>query len=932
MTFADSRQHGSSIRLRLLFSTTLLLLLGLISLSWVIGRQMREEMKEMLGSQQLATTSAIASMIDHEVQDRLTALEKVSERFSTLNLDDRPHVQQELSELVVLQHLFTAGVFLTDAQGTAIASMPMQTPRVGLYFGDRDYVQKALLEGTPQVGKPVVGRVLGEKVLGLAVPILDRKQRVLGVVAGITNLEQPNFFDQIRAKELANKATVLIVSRAHRQIIMSSDRSRVMETLPPEGINASLDDFIGGAEGNREFTNHLDMQVLASVRQIPSAGWYAAIATPSEIIYSPVRDMEIRIGLSVLGMAALLGLALWWLLRRELDPLQQTAQALARQTLPGAKLEPLPVRRDDEIGLVLQGFNHLMRELQSQQMRLADSEKTYRTAFSVSPDALSISRIEDGILLEINEGYTRLLGYTSEECLGRSSLDLQLWAQPQDREKVIQAVRDQGHARSIETELRHKSGRIIPVEISAGRLQVRGHDAMMTVCHDLSIRKATQQTIRNLAEYDTLTGLPNRNLFMRQLSDAVAQSIASRQLGALLCIDLDDFKTLNDSQGHDLGDQFLRAIGQRLRESQTGTAFAGRLGGDEFVVMLRLLGSDEASARAMAIEKAREIQDLLAEPIQVQGSEYHRSASIGLSLFGLREESAREAVKRSDLAMHQAKVAGRKTVMAFESWMQATLSLRSDMESRLRAAIVRQDLVVHFQPQSRGLEVFGAEALLRWNDPQQGWIPPSEFIPLAEESGLIVEIGQWVLQTVCERLRLWQQDPALQHMTLSVNISAQQFMREDFVPMVLRVLTETGAPGHRLKLEITESLLIQDIEGISRKMLELKAMGIGFSLDDFGTGYSSLAYLKRLPLNELKIDQGFVRDIMTDNNDAAIAQMVIALGNTLGLKVVAEGVETEAQRLALERMGCQCFQGYLFGRAMPVQDLEDQMRHGKSAA
>ena len=436
-------------------------------------------------------------------------------------------------------------------------------------------------------------------------------------------------------------------------------------------------------------------------------------------------------------------------------------------------------------------------------------------------------------------------------------------------------------------------------------------------------RNVAEEEMRNLAFYDPLTQLPNRRLLMERLTQALTSSARSRRKGALLLIDLDNFKTLNDTLGHDKGELLLQQVAQRLvscvRESDT----VARLGGDEFVVMFE--GLSEASAVAAVEGKAvgEKILAALKHPYQLVGYENHSTPSIGITLFTGQQDSVDEVLKQADLAMYQSKAAGRNTLRFFDKKMQAVVTERAALDADLREAVRQEQFVLFYQPQviSDG-HVTGAEALVRWKHPQRGMVSPAEFIPRAEETGLILPLGQWVLEAACAQLVKWASQPDTQNLTLSVNISAKQMHQPDFVAQILAPLKHTGADPRRLKLELTESLLVSNVESAIAKMAALKTHGVCFSIDDFGTGYSSLAYLKRLPLDQLKIDQSFVRDLLTDSNDIAIAKMVIALADSMGLTVIAEGVEIEAQREVLTRMGCHAYQGYLFSRPLPLDEFD----------
>jgi diguanylate cyclase (GGDEF)-like protein/PAS domain S-box-containing protein len=440
---------------------------------------------------------------------------------------------------------------------------------------------------------------------------------------------------------------------------------------------------------------------------------------------------------------------------------------------------------------------------------------------------------------------------------------------------------------------------------------------------DITEHKKTERQLHSLAFYDTLTGLPNRQLLLDQLKHALATGTGGQRHGALLFIDLDDFRTLNDTRGHETGDMLLQQVAKRLTTCVREGDTVARLSGDEFAVLLEDLHTSTQEAAIQAQTVGEKILVALNRTYQLAHYAHHTTASIGITVIGQPQDSIEEPLKRAELAMYQAKAAGRNTLRVFDPQMQALVTNRADMEAGLRKALVKQQFLLHYQAQvNRQRQITGVEALVRWLDPKRGLVSPSEFIALAEETGLILPLGNWVLQAACKQLALWARRPEMAHLTMAVNVSARQFHQSDFVKQVLDTLERTGAHPHRLKLELTESMLVTNIEDVIAKMNTLKGKGVGFSLDDFGTGYSSLSYLKRLPLDQLKIDQGFVRNILIEPNDAAIAKMVVALANSMGLTAIAEGVETEAQHDLLAGMGCHAYQGYLFSRPLPLAEFE----------
>ncbi|MBZ2207383.1 bifunctional diguanylate cyclase/phosphodiesterase [Massilia soli] len=561
------------------------------------------------------------------------------------------------------------------------------------------------------------------------------------------------------------------------------------------------------------------------------------------------------------------------------------------------------------------------------QKRKADADlRVAATAFE-SHEGMAITDAAN-MVLQVNQAYLAITGFSESDLLGRplSVCDPDSHDEAFMRSLWIAVATD--GAWQGEVWQRRKDGTLFPsgmvitaVRDAAG--QITQHVCAMT---DITERKASEQEIRNLALYDFLTQLPNRRCLMERLAHALAASERAGQCGALLFIDLDNFKDLNDTLGHNVGDLLLQQVARRLvacvRENDT----VARLGGDEFVIMLENLADDPR----LAAEQAREIgEKLLArqgEPYIFGAYQHSCTSSIGISVFRGKQASVEDLLKQTDLAMYQAKANGRNTMCFFDPAMQAVVSARAALDGDLRLALAQRHFELHYQPQvdAEG-RITGAEALLRWQHPQRGMVAPAEFIGAAESSGLIVPLGAWVLEQACARLVAWQQQPRLAQLSLSVNVSPRQFHQPDFVEQAMAALARSGADPRRLKLELTESLLLDDVEASIEKMSRLNAAGVGISLDDFGTGYSSLTYLKRLPIYQLKIDRSFVRDIVTSPADAAITRTILTLADSMGLSAMAEGVETEEQRHFLNRQGCRAYQGYLFGKPVTAQQFEQQL-------
>ncbi len=525
-----------------------------------------------------------------------------------------------------------------------------------------------------------------------------------------------------------------------------------------------------------------------------------------------------------------------------------------------------------------------------------------------------------------NRAASRMFGYTAEEVVGRdvkmlmprryreqhdSLLSFQLGAQPA---QVISAPR--------ELEGLRKDGTVFPMSLSLSRNQQVGQASFIGVVRDITQQREDMEEIRRLAFFDLLTGLPNRRLLMDRLCQAMTTSLRTGQHGALMLLDLDHFKLLNDSAGHDVGDILLQQVAARLQSCVRDSDSVARLGGDEFVVLLEALSTHDHEAATQAEIIANKILDAFKAPFTLRTQVHESTTSVGIVVFRGDHEGMDDLIKKADVAMYQAKSAGRRNARFFDPAMQAAVAAHEALEKELRRGLSMREFLLHYQVQvdGRGMPI-GAEALVRWHHATRGMVAPGHFIPLAEETGLILPLGQWVLETACAQLVAWTADMATAQWTMAVNVSASQFAQADFVEHVAQALRKAGADPRLLKLELTESMLVGDMEDVVRKMNEIKSQGVGFSLDDFGTGYSSLSYLKRLPLDQLKIDQSFVRDILSDASDAVIARTIVALGQSLGLMVIAEGVETAEHRDFLTQLGCDGFQGYFFGRPGPASAL-----------
>jgi diguanylate cyclase (GGDEF)-like protein/PAS domain S-box-containing protein len=566
-------------------------------------------------------------------------------------------------------------------------------------------------------------------------------------------------------------------------------------------------------------------------------------------------------------------------------------------------------------------------ELQAEARRAQEELGIAAIAFE-SRDAILVTNAP-GTILRVNRAFSRTTGYAPEDVIGKDPAILRSGHHgPEFFENMSRELEENGHWQG-EVWARRKSGEIYPTWLR--KTSVRDSNGVAThyvdAFSDISEFKKTADTIAKLAYYDSLTGLPNRALMKDRLGQALAISGRSGSLGALLFIDLDNFKRVNDAFGHKEGDRMLQEAARRLQAALREKDTVARLGGDEFVVLLQDLGGQRERAAVHAKAIADKLLAVLAEPYEIANGDMQGSASIGVTLWrGSLKVDLDDLLKRADLAMYEAKKAGRNAVCFFDPVMQRAIEKRVSMEARLRLAISRDEFRLHLQKRvnGRGAPV-GAEALIRWQDPEHGLVAPGEFIALAEETGLIIPIGRWVIDAACRRLKCWEQSGANRGLSLSVNVSPRQFAHSSFVRDIAAIISGAGIDPTLLELEITENLLLHDIDDTIRKIRALRDLGLSFALDDFGTGYSSLSYLQKLPLQSLKIDQSFVHKLGAEDDSEPIIRAIVQVGQSLGLTLVAEGVETERQWKCLARMACDQYQGYLFGRPVPVEAFEQDV-------
>ncbi|MFZ5503189.1 MAG: EAL domain-containing protein [Pseudomonadota bacterium] len=648
-------------------------------------------------------------------------------------------------------------------------------------------------------------------------------------------------------------------------------------------------------------------ELVGSVRVVLSKEILAA--TSREIFVSNVTTAAV--------FAVLFLLLIRFLTHRITVPLQrlEAKMGLAQSGQTGVRIAPSGPK---DIVEMADAFNQMMAGLEAR-----DADLRIAAVAFESDEGMVVTDAR-GKVMRVNQAFTDLTGYSAEEVMGKWPTMLKSDIQNEDFYRGVWRSIQQDDYWQGELWTQHKNGesRLELLTVS----KIVSADGRVTnffaAFIDMTARNRAEREIHNLAFYDQLSKLPNRRLLFDRMQQAVARGSISENRCALLFLDLDNFKTLNDTKGHALGDMLLMEVAKRLQSCVRECDTVARFGGDEFVVLLEGLSELDETAVQQARSVGEKLLELTNQPYYLDGHTHHGSSSVGITTFIGQQQNPNDLLKQADMAMYAAKKNGRNRLCFFDPGMQHELELRAQREIDLRNALARKEFRLHYQQQvNRQGRIIGAEILLRWQHGKDGMVLPSDFIPLAEETNLILPIGEWVLETAMQQLYEWARDPLLKHIDLAINVSALQFRQANFVEHIQELLLQYEVNPLRLKLELTESIMLDDVSDTVDKMQALRKGGIRFSMDDFGTGYSSLSYLTKLPLDQLKIDQSFVRNMEETHTDAAIVQTIVLMAKSLGMEVIAEGVETRQNRDFLAQTGCMLYQGYLFGMPLPVEEF-----------
>jgi len=903
------------VRITTIRSHILLLALAVsIPLVIIVGLAIYSDMQQNIAYTKASLRILANTMVRNtgqKIANTREVLERIAKRPLVIKRDPN-HCDPLLRNLKELSPGF-ANLGYSNIDGLVICTAVPRPGGMPVNLSKTPWFKKVVKEKNFNISQPFLGPLTGKWVSVLSVPVWNKHHKMVGVTSIPLDLNafDPNIPNQL----LPEGSHYGFFSEDGILVWRNVDPQKVVGTRPTAEaakriIQEQDGEFVSvAADGVSRFISAVHMHDI---------GMIAWVAVPTSAIFSSARQRAIKSSIIVAVIIAFLYLIARFIAQRITSPIAELERA-ARGVRGGDLNVRAAVGGPRDIAAVAIEFNAMISSQQQnlEQLRIA------ATAFE-SQDSLIITD-SNQIILQVNKAFTESTGYTAEEVIGKSP---RLFKSDRHNSEFFHDMwKDIQQTGTWRGEIwdRRKNGEVYPKSLTITAVK----DATGLVTHyvgshiDITERKAAEDKINQLAFYDPLTKLPNRRLLMDRLQHALATSERSGKKGALLFIDLDNFKSLNDTQGHEKGDLLLKQVADRLNGCVRGGDTVARLGGDEFVLILENIHERTLEAAAQAEDISEKIIRALNQSSKLGSYEYNSTASIGVTMFTGIQASIEELMKQADIAMYQAKKAGRNAVCFYDRQMQDEIFARVLLEDELRIALGQNQFILYFQTQvDRSSRMLGVEGLVRWQHPTRGLLLPEEFIPLAEESGLILPLGNWVLSTACRQLASWSLKQETAQLTMSVNVSVKQLHQPAFVEEVLGMIEYFGINPALLKLEITESMLLSNVDETILKMNRLKTRGVYFSLDDFGTGYSSLQYLKRLPIDQLKIDQSFVSDIANDNSDEAMVRTIIAMAQSMGLEVIAEGVETESQRLLLMNNGCNRFQGNLFGKPETIDQFE----------
>ncbi len=905
-----------SLKTRVVVAVAVLFIGFASLLTWLTLRHFDQSFRQNLYEQQFVLASSLAHAIDDKIRQSQTMLSQVAEVVPPQVWQSPSLAQQFLDQKGALQTIFSNGMLLIDAQGRIVAESPYLPGRRGRDVSGLEVFKVVTETRQPYISKPFASvRAMGRPAITIALPLFDAQGVMLGRLHGSIELSRRNFLSDLSDFKLGETGYVSLFTK-DRVFISNRNPQRILQPIVAPGLNPLVDRAVQGFEGSGTTVNSRGIELISSFKHLSTVPWIISLNLPLDEATEPLQKARSFLYWAIGAGTALVVVLIGLLMRKALAPLGVLTQHVHALQHNQGGARQIQLAADGEIGSLVQSFNNMVTAQDVQRHTLQESEARFRSLAELSTDwyweqdtNFRFTLMSRGLE---KTGVDVYLGRTRWEMPIVGVSDAQ-WAEHRAILERREPFRDFVYqVRTINGELRTFSISGAPMFDAQGVFTgYRG------IGSDITDRRSAEQRIEYLAYHDVLTGLPNRLLVQDRFEQAMAQAERSNTRVALAYMDLDNFKTINDTLGHAAGDEFLKEVARRLRACVRDSDTISRQGGDEFLLVLRDLPDTEIVSAIVT-----KILEKLQEPFQLGAQELSSSASIGVAIAPDDGSDFETLRKKADLAMYRSKEAGRNTWHYFDPTMDAEAGEHLLMRNGLRRALEQQEFVLYYQTQHDLTEgtLTGLEALIRWQHPELGLVAPGRFIGVAEESGLIVPIGDWVLQQACWQVMEWQR-AGLRAVPVSVNLSAIQFKRGDVEASVERALSASGLAPELLELELTESILLHNAESVLGSMRRLKQLGVKLAIDDFGTGYSSLSYLKRLDIDKLKIDQSFVRDLASDPDDEAIVRAIIQMAHSLKLKTIAEGVENLDLRFRLQSFGCDEAQGYLYSRPLPAAEI-----------
>jgi diguanylate cyclase (GGDEF)-like protein/PAS domain S-box-containing protein len=895
--------------------TSILVLGAILAIGTMSLDAFRTQLMNVIVAEQNVLLERIADNLDHKLLLLQRALTLSASEISEDDLVSSNAAQHYLDTNTGLYASFDRSTFLFSAEGIMLAERPERPNRRGTDGSSRAYIKETIRTRLPVISEPFLSNVGDSNmVLVLTAPVFGRDGKLIAILTGSLGLTNPGMLGNV-ARTVFGKTGYLYVVTEDGKLIVHPDRARLAKPAFPPRVNPLFDRALLGFEGTEDNVEPNGAEALVSYRHVPSSRWVIAAVYPKAEAFVAVHEL-IWHSLGLLLMGCVLVLAAIWLLTRYLmQPLVSLTQHLRSYTASKDRITPIAEGSGSgEIREMTTAFNSLTNRLHEREDALIETMRSYQLITENSTDLIT-KHTPDGTITFASPVSDNVLGIPHAELVGHSLLE---FVHPEEFDIVRDAFREVMQTRTSRTvnyRLRHVDQHYVWFETTLRVMTgTTGELTTDILCasRNVSDRKQMEERLHDLVRTDHLTALPNRVLLEERFAEGLIQARREGLLLAMLMIDIDRFKNINDTLGHGMGDSLLKLAAARLTACIRTYDTLARWGGDEFVLFLPKL--QDANA---AVEIAGRCLAALKQPFVVDGQVLHITASIGVSVSQDVGTETQTMLKNADTAMYRAKARGGDCLVTYATEMSAGAHRRLSMENALFQALEKHELFLHYQPLISATtgRLAGAEALLRWQHPVLGLVLPGQFIPIAEDSGLIEPIGEWVLRTACTQMTDWHKQ-GLPRIAVSVNLSARQFRRDRLVSVIKAVLDDTGLDPQLLELELTETLLMEDTARTKATLAELKVLGVQIALDDFGTGYSSLSYLKGFQLDTLKIDRTFIADLTTSEANASIVRATLGLAKGLRLRTVAEGVETRAQATFLRQHGCDVLQGYLFAKPM----------------